>query len=194
MKRLRKKLAKEKYPHKIKYYTVGEYGGITNRPHYHSIIFNLPQFYQDNPHRLQELWTHGHVQVDQVTGASIAYVCGYVNKQTFFHNFGPQDDRIPEFNFMSKGLGANYLTEAMTRHLKETLNPYLVIEDGQKISMPKYFKEKAFTEEEKQILADLAKQHLEKNPTFADDTAKREYVKREATLRLRDIYRKKRKL
>ena len=195
MKRLRKQISK-KFPNNktLKYYTVGEYGSQTHRPHYHSILFNLPPFYEVNPHHIENLWGLGNIQIDSCTPGSMAYVCGYVNKQKFHSNFGEEDDRIPEFNFMSQGLGINYLTEEKIRHMKNTLNPYLVGEDGAKISMPKYYKNKVFTEEERLYLAEAAKEYIENNPTFADDTAKRNYVTYQAYKRKLEAIQNRRKL
>lgn len=177
MKRLRKRLHKEGFKDKLKYYLVGEYGGKTERPHYHSIMFNLPQYYINNPHRLEEIWQNGIIQIDEVSGASIAYVCGYVNKQKHFLNYGDQDDRTPEFNFMSKGLGKSYLTKAQEKSLKEKLNPYITTEGGFKLSLPRYYKEKVFTDEEKQIIQDKAIEHIENNSTFDTEQQKINYIK-----------------
>lgn len=63
----------------LRYYTVGEYGTRTLRPHYHSILFNLqgkllPQ--------ITDIWSHGGVFVGDVTGASIHYVTKYVINRT----------------------------------------------------------------------------------------------------------------
>lgn len=194
MKRLRKQLHKEGHNVKLKYYLVGEYGGQTERPHYHSILFNLPPVYINNEHKLQKIWKHGNVSIDEVTGASIAYVCGYVNKQTFFNNLGSNDDRVPEFNFMSKGLGETYITANRIKSMKTKLNPFLTIEDGLKISMPRYYKEKIFTDEEKGILQNKAKEHLENNVIFDTDYDKQQFIKQQAKQRAKIAATKRRKL
>ena len=81
-----KRLRKSIEPYKIRYYAVGEYGTITNRPHYHIILFNLPVDKIDN---VRKAWTDkqgeeiGHIDVGAVTGASIHYVTKYhINKNT----------------------------------------------------------------------------------------------------------------
>lgn len=201
MKKLRSQLWRDGYrdpedpekPLKLKYYLVGEYGGQFERPHYHAILFNLPEFYQVNEHKLEEIWQKGRVQVDQVTGASIAYVCGYVNKQTFFYNYGEDDDRIPEFSFMSKGLGLNYLSEEVVKSLKKRLNPFLTVENGHKIPLPRYYKEKAFTDEEMTLINEKAKDHLETSQPFEDEKHRRDYIKYQADQRLKAALSKKRK-
>jgi len=189
MKRLRKQLNKEKrldQKHPLKYYMVGEYGSKTERPHYHSIMFNLPQFYIDNEHKIKNLWGLGNIQIDNCTPASMAYVTKYVNKQTFFNNQGPHDDRVPEFSFMSKGLGKNYLTEQQIKSHKEKLNPYITTEDGQKLAFPRYFKDKIFDDREKDKLQKAALEHILENPIFAADIDKQNFIKNEATKRQRE--------
>lgn len=111
----------------LKYYTVGEYGGISFRPHYHAIIFNVQlelilkpseitllkhtSYDGKTPFQIQD-WPHGHITIGQVSGASIGYTLKYVtkNQRVPVHK---NDDRLPEFALMSKGLGLAYLTKAM---------------------------------------------------------------------------------
>lgn len=59
----------------LRYYTVGEYGTKTMRPHYHSIIFNIPPAKFDS---IERIWSHGNVHRGSVTPASIHYVTKYV--------------------------------------------------------------------------------------------------------------------
>lgn len=161
MKRLRFEIRKQKV--KLSYYMCAEYGGITERPHHHMIILGLPQYYIDNPHRLQNLWKQGHVQVDACHDGAIAYVTGYLNKQKHFSNFGENDDRIPEYSRMSKGIGKSFLTDARVNHMKKHLNPYLTIEDGQKIPLPRYYKLKALSKSEQEAVSEKAKQFAQNN-------------------------------
>lgn len=147
--------------HSIKYYMAGEYGSQTERPHYHAIMFNLPEYYLRNDHRITEIWKKGRVQVDEVSPASIRYVTGYLHKQLYWANKGQNDDRQREFSRMSKGIGENYLTDARIKSMKSKLNPYLSLEDGIKMSMPRYYKNKVFNEEELEILRAKGKKFLE---------------------------------
>lgn len=73
-KRLRKENAKYTAD-QVRYYTVGEYGTETDRPHYHSILFNVhPSVLM----RLQLIWDKGIVHQGNVEIASIHYVTKYV--------------------------------------------------------------------------------------------------------------------
>lgn len=81
----------------IKYYVCGEYGGKTNRPHYHAIIFNCPlELYQN-------AWNQGAIHYGFISEASVGYTLKYMCKPSRIpmHN---RDDRQPEFSLMSKDL------------------------------------------------------------------------------------------
>lgn len=89
--------------HPVKYYCAGEYGGKTNRPHYHIILFNV-----DESTAAYE-WRKGNVHFGTAEGASIAYTTKYIMKQPLPKH--GKNDRAPEFSLMSKRLGANYLSK-----------------------------------------------------------------------------------
>lgn len=94
-----KRLRKSHHPseHPIKYYAVGEYGGRTNRPHYHVIIFNA------DLDKIQPAWKLGQVHYGTVTGASIGYTLKYMSKKGRIP-LRQNDDRQKEFSLMSKDL------------------------------------------------------------------------------------------
>lgn len=60
----------------IRFFASGEYGDKTLRPHYHAILFGL----SDDP-SIQDTWPYGHVRVDPLSPAAIAYVAGYSAKK-----------------------------------------------------------------------------------------------------------------
>lgn len=90
MKRLRK-LSKNT----LRYYCVGEYGTVTNRPHYHALIFNLEPTVD-----VHRVWSKGHVVRGTVTPASIHYVTKYV-----INRYGDYGDVCPPFALISKRSG-----------------------------------------------------------------------------------------
>lgn len=151
MKRLRKEHHK-KSDKKLVYYACGEYGESTYRPHYHAILFNLrPDMLFDA--RLSEIWKLGNVRVDPCNIKTIQYVSKYVMKSD-----KKPDDVEPEFSLMSRGIGKGYLTDAVKKYYKQNQLPYVVWKDGQKMTMPRYYKERIFSEEE---LRAFGKQALE---------------------------------
>lgn len=140
IKRLRKarsRLLNAEWP--VKYYAVGEYGSKTQRPHYHAIIFNVME---DD---ILSAWRNGECHVGSVTGASIAYTLKYMQKGRIVPAHA-RDDREKEFSLMSKGLGANYIDDAIRKyHTEDFRRVYLTVEGGMKVAMPRYYKDKIFT-------------------------------------------------
>lgn len=72
-----KRLRARVYPRQVRFFGTGEYGGQTQRPHYHVIIYGLPQ----SERHLEASWSFGYVRVDPVTPATIAYTAGYAQKK-----------------------------------------------------------------------------------------------------------------
>lgn len=122
---------------RLRYYTVGEYGTQTSRPHYHSIMFNVDPSIKN---RLPTFWPHGHMDIDEVTHGSIHYVTKYV-----INRIGDYTGRQKPFSLISSkpGIGANYLTTHTQWHLdeKRTYTQQL----GQTQRLPRYYKDKIFT-------------------------------------------------
>jgi len=136
----------------LKYYACGEYGGHTRRPHYHIILFNADQ------NLLEKAWKLGTYFIGDVQGASIAYTLKYIDKPTHIPQW-KGDDRQKEFSLMSKKMGLNYISKNTIKwHKKDLLNRmYIPLKDGQKIIMPKYFKEKIYNKLQRNQIS----QHLE---------------------------------
>jgi len=154
MKRLRK-LHPPGSP-KISYYVCGEYGGKSFRPHYHYIIYNcdikLLEKAWVNPKTKQPI---GDIFIGNVSGASVGYVLKYMckDKKIPLHQ---NDDRLPEFSNMSKGLGSSYIETNKNWHLNDLENRfYIPIEEGKKIAMPRYYKNKIYNEDQLMILNEV---------------------------------------
>lgn len=149
MKRLRKK-QKEK----ITYYMVGEYGPKGGRPHYHYLMFNLTE---SNKRSIQDTWGLGHVDKDEVTPASIMYVAGYL-----INDYNHELPTQKPFALMSKGIGKSY--EHNKKYHKENERHYAQY-GRTKIALPRYYRNKFFTEEEKQIHNEKMAAHLARKDT-----------------------------
>lgn len=137
MKRLRKNTGRKT----IKYYAVGEYGSKTMRPHYHAIMYDATK------DEIVKAWTLGDVHIGQVTEDSIAYTAKYMQKAGKIPMFA-SDDRVPEFSLMSKHLGKSYLTPQVVKYHRQGIH-YITKKGGYKQSLPRYYREKIFTEEER---------------------------------------------
>ena len=155
MKRLRK-LLPDGSP-KVKYYACGEYGEQRSRPHYHAIVFNV----QDDS-LYAKAWSLGGVQfgtvhVGTVTDKSIAYCAAYINTPGLPPSARRFDDRVPEFSLMSKGLGSSYVTPAIVDyHNADLSRVYLTKLGGDKIAMPRYYRERIFDEDARAAQGSLA--------------------------------------
>lgn len=144
----------EKLP--LKYYAVGEYGEDYERPHYHIIIFNaiadlIPLAWALNKTMF------GLVDIGKkgVTAGGARYLAQYMLTGQKENN----TNRIKPFSLMSKNLGLNYITEEIKKwHLQKTGTPivmpngkimetrdrYYAIQDGYKIALPRYYRDKIF--------------------------------------------------
>jgi len=157
MKRLRK-LSNQK----LKYYVCGEYGTKRMRPHYHLIIFNADK------EKVEQAWTLdrrplGQIYIGDVNEASIGYTLKYMTKKgkiPIHYN----DDRQKEFSLMSKGLGSNYLTSKMVKWHKNDIEQrmYCNIKGNKKIAMPRYYKDKIYSDFDKIRISNHIKEIAEK--------------------------------
>jgi len=133
---------------KIKYYCAAEYGTKGKRPHYHIIMFNV------DIETVDRAWTLGRVHSGSVTEASVGYTLKYISKKQQIPTHA-RDDREPEFSLMSKRMGANYVTPQMVKFHKADLKNrmFITIKDGKKIAMPRYYKDRIYTQLERQKIA-----------------------------------------
>lgn len=117
----------------VRHSVTGEYGGRTNRPHYHVVLFGLPRsFFPYSEKRpeflalqkrlfpdwvppadrgirefLMACWRYrGHIDIGSYGNGVASYVSHYVSKMmTSRRRMAPEDDREPEFMTWSKGFG-----------------------------------------------------------------------------------------
>ncbi|MCT3639124.1 hypothetical protein HZR07_00710 [Elizabethkingia anophelis] len=152
MKRARKLQKK-----KISYFLVGEYGSQTHRPHYHAIVFdveNISQFLNE--------WRMGHTHAGTVTHKSIYYTLKYCTKSITEGDRDLDDDRKSEKALMSKALGLSYLTNAIINYYKDDVSRSFSLLGGTTIGLPRYYRDKIFTDAEKAQRAIANFDYLEK--------------------------------
>nr|WAE43482.1 MAG: replication initiator protein [Microviridae sp.] len=153
-KRFRKQIA----PKQIRYFAVGEYGSLGNRPHYHAIIFGWETTGSDtyevgkvfNSHVLEKTWGHGFTSVGSLTPASAAYVSQYCLKKITGSNAietytDPETGEFsPEFLLSSRGgrggHGLGY--EWFVKHQDELWPDDKIYFNQGTTTPPKYFFEK----------------------------------------------------
>lgn len=113
LKRLRFEIA----PRKIRYFLVGEYGDVTQRPHYHVALFGLPAIeaggINGQSGLVAKTWNHGHSFAGSLTPESAGYTAGYVTKKMTKKDDGRLNGRYPEYARMSlrPGIGAGAMSD-----------------------------------------------------------------------------------
>ena len=143
-----KRLRKEIYPKKIKYFCGAEYGSKTFRPHYHLILYGytdpLAEFFRTSysglpiyrSKHLEKIWNNGYVFYGTTTSNSCGYVSRYcLDKALRINNDKYHDLRDPERLRMSQGIGKKWFINNID--LLRT-RPYFVFE-GKKYGIPQYF-------------------------------------------------------
>ena len=133
----------------FKYFIVGEYGSQLGRPHYHAYIKNIHPRLANDPVRN---WEKGEVLAVPSNPATIAYLTKYLTK--------PEEEKtktlsvLREFSLKSKGLGSKYIQENKDYHKnhKTAMTKF----QGRDSMIPRYFKDKIFSDYEKRIVKDRA--------------------------------------
>lgn len=128
---------------KLRYYIVGEYGSQTMRAHYHGLMFNVPVNHALE--MFEKAWAHGYVSMGTVTKASIHYVTKYMIGEDYC-----LPGKTKPFAIMSTkpGIGFDYIAIKKNWHLAAQ-RFYSVIEDGMKVGLPRYYRDKIFIDYEK---------------------------------------------
>ena len=168
----------------IKYLACGEYGDSRKRPHYHAVIFN------SHPRDIELAWDMGAIHIGNVTNKSIAYVVKYMNKEYSDRRTGPYPEyywKNRPFRVSSKNLGISYLTDEIIKYHKADPDRNYVTIDGYKKALPRYYRNKIYTDDEKiQLLSHVNEKILEKDLTDKEkfltllfDRNTIEYFKRE---------------
>lgn len=144
-----KRFRKAIYPLTFRYFLVGEYGDISQRPHYHAALFGVGVQFQD---LVADTWGKGHVMLGELTSASASYISGYVCKKLTNphcpHTAKILAGRHPEFTRMSlkPGIGASAMDDLISGsgvHLWHDGDvPSFLRHGGKKMPLGRYLKEK----------------------------------------------------
>lgn len=151
MKRLRFYLQ----PDKIRFFGCGEYGTLNKRPHYHLIVFGLSlkdkrvfknaifDHKSKGYYCLCKAWDKGLVHCGFVSVGSANYVAQYQLKK--IKGKGAADKYkslgiVPEFALMSTKPGIGY--RFMEQQAEEFKRDGFCIQQGRKVGLPRYYKDK----------------------------------------------------
>lgn len=111
-------------PDRFRFFAVGEYGDISERPHFHVALFGFPpcvfgrsRFPKSGNGGccpfcdvIRDTWSFGHVVLGTLTFESANYIAQYVTKKMTKADDERLSGRHPEFSRMSmrQGIGAGY--------------------------------------------------------------------------------------
>lgn len=135
---------------RVRFFACGEYGDLTDRPHYHALIFNYDfqdkEFYKNaksgdrlyTSALLDSLWGFGHANIGSVTYESAGYVARYALKKVT-GDVAPDHygGREVEFLNMSRrpGIGARWFG----KYSADVLNYDRLVVNGVETSIPRYY-------------------------------------------------------
>lgn len=150
LKRLRKNIKG-----KLKYIICGEYGDTTLRPHYHGLLFSDCELDRDV---VLKSWNHQDIVYNcfdvAYEGAAAGYVTKYLTKSVLLPKYIQLADRqIKPFIMCSKGLGISYLENPEVFNFHKDGSETYVVRDGIKYSIPRYYREKIFTDKQKEVIS-----------------------------------------
>ena len=143
----------KKYKESIKHWLVTELGHgkraehhkSTERLHLHGFLWT-----EKSAAEIEKVWSYGWVDTGEyVDDTSVGYCVKYVSKV---------DPAHPGFNskvFASKGLGKGWLQRFEAGHNKfngEKTREYYKAPNGQKLALPRYFRNKLWTDEQREQL------------------------------------------
>lgn len=141
----------------LRYYSIGEYGEHTYRPHYHALLFfDYTKFLPPNEidDIVRKAWHFGNIKYGHVTPKSIRYVLKDMIKQQFKKSDYVKncicngcEDYAP-FNLMSRrpGIGAAFYKAHEDFFVRSIQNIAGLVADGHYVAMPRYYKDKFFSQ------------------------------------------------
>ncbi len=156
IKNLRRQL-KYHYNHQgLRVYYCGEYGSISGRPHYHLILFNIPElpltFWKRNHEGspmyncdfIDKIWKKGYSVIAEVNWNTCAYVARYMIKKHKGKDFSyyEQNGLVPEFSGCSRRPGiARTFYDERKQLVYKTDEIFVVGSRGkvQSLRPPRYF-------------------------------------------------------
>lgn len=139
LERIRKETSKS-----VRHWLTTELGETnTERLHLHGIIYA-------NSDLIKKHWKYGYIHIGTyVNEQTISYICKYLHKTTLKHK------EYKPIVLTSKGIGSNYLqtyNATLNKYRYDKTNETYKFRNGNISSLPKYFRNKLYTENEKEEL------------------------------------------
>lgn len=152
---------RKKHKKSLRHWIITELGhGETEHIHYHGIVWMNPKTYlkENTNQTLKELqkeellnrWQYGDVWVgDYVNEKTVNYISKYITKVDKIHEY------YKPVILTSPGIGAGYtnrLDAKKNKYQGEKTKEYYTTRSGHKIALPIYWRNKIYTEEERENL------------------------------------------
>jgi len=136
---------RKKHKKSVKHWFITELGQhSTENIHLHGIMFT------DEINDISDIWGYGYVYIgDYVNSKTINYITKYVTKTDIKHK------EYTQKILCSKGIGSNYTNthnSKLNKYNDEKTDETYKVRQGQKINMPTYYRNKIYTDEEKESL------------------------------------------
>lgn len=137
---------RKKYEVSLRHWLVTELGQTnTERIHLHGILFT-----NETKETIDEIWQYGMTWAGTyVNEKTINYITKYINKQDLTHK-----NYIPKI-LCSPGIGSNYLNtynSSLNKFKDYDTKEFYRTTTGHKIALPKYYRNKIYSEDEKEKL------------------------------------------
>lgn len=148
---------------KFRFYCTSEYGPLGLRPHYHGFYTHLPEDADLTFDLFNKIWNRGFVYCEKAqSDKAAAYVAKYL-VNTSLVPVCPFADR--PFALMSKGLGAEYLTEKRVEwhRAAHLVRSFVPLQGGKQI-LPRYLRDKIFDDAMK---ADILEAEIDRQESAA---------------------------
>jgi len=139
---------------KLNYYGVSEYGDLNDRPHWHYLLFNIRDV-----NSITAAWEgKGKIDIDpDVNVNNIDYVLKYMVKPQFNLN----EIKQKECAFWSYGIGSTAANAEFIDYIRKDCNNTILSVRGTKLAIPRYYKRKYLTDEERKSKADYVAKEIE---------------------------------
>lgn len=148
IKKLRKHLGKG-----LRFFLASEYGEDRNRPHYHMILFNVPESRYDWQTRdklfelVERCWNKGMCTVEKILDERLVYTAKYSLSTLDMPEYMPRPFILASRHPM---IGQSFLTKELVDDYRNTLKNYGVDLKGIKYPLSRVYKYKIFSPEQRE--------------------------------------------
>lgn len=161
------------YGNGLRYFLASEYGTKNERPHYHMLLFNVPERAKNDVLTLLKLesivkrsWNMGRIEVTPVINERVVYCSKYSLSNLDNPYYYPKPFILASRRPM---IGYNFLKKNLVEDYRYTLKNYGVAVDGTKYPLSRVYKYKIFDAD---MRAEIYEKQLEDCKEITEDQRK----------------------